>query len=206
VTAVPSTFDIAFPVAGDMIARDYPVALYRALAERLPWLDEEPVAGVHPLRGLTPCHLGMLVGGRTRLVLRVPEHRAEACEALQGAELRVPATLRLGRASRRELLPYPVLHTRLAVTGAQDEAAFVNEVGDELTTLGIDCDTIVGRRGELRLDAEATLVGYSLMLHGLSPANALVAQEHGVGRQRKLGCGLFVPHRSVAAVGSRDWP
>jgi CRISPR-associated protein Cas6 len=201
---VTLAFDLAFPVAGDIIGRDYQAALYRALVQRLPWLEEERLAGVHPIRGLTPCPGGMLIGGRTRLVLRVPEHRAEACAALEGAELEIPAPLRLGRSSRRELLPYPVLHTRLAITGAQEELAFVNEVRDELATLGIDCDMVVGRRGELRLDADATLAGYSLMLHGLSPADALLAQQRGVGRERKFGCGLFVPHKSVAAVGSRD--
>lgn len=200
------TFDIAFPVAGDIIDRDYPVALYRALVERLPWLENEALAGVHPIRGLTPCAGGMLVGGRTRLVLRVPEQRADACAALEGAEIEVPALLRLGHPTRRELLPHPVLHTRLVITGARDEMAFLNEVSGELAALGIECDTIVGKRGELRLDPDSTLVGYSLMLHGLSPAGALLAQERGVGRQRKLGCGLFVPHKSVAAVGSRDWP
>jgi CRISPR-associated protein Cas6 len=201
---VTLAFDLAFPVAGDIIGRDYQAALYRALVQRLPWLEEERLAGVHPIRGLTPCPGGMLIGGRTRLVLRVPEHRAEACAALEGAELEIPASLRLGRSSRRELLPYPVLHTRLAITGAQEELAFVNEVRDELVALGIDCDMVVGRRGELRLDADATLAGYSLMLHGLSPADALLAQQRGVGRERKFGCGLFVPHKSVAAVGSRD--
>jgi CRISPR-associated protein Cas6 len=202
---VTLTFDVAFPVAGDVIERDYPVALYRALARRLPWLDDELLAGVHPLRGLTPCPDGMLIGGRTRLVLRVPGHRAEACATLQDAELELPAPLRLGRALCRELLPYPVLHTRLAITGAADEIDFMDEVRDELAALGIDCEMVVGRRGELRLDANAPLVGYSLMLHGLSPEEALLAQERGVGRQRKFGCGLFVPHKSVAAVGSRDW-
>jgi CRISPR-associated protein Cas6 len=201
---VTLAFDLAFPVAGDIIGRDYQAALYRALVQRLPWLEEERLAGVHPIRGLTPCPGGMLIGGRTRLVLRVPEHRAEACAALEGAELEIPASLRLGRSSRRELLPYPVLHTRLAITGAQEELAFVNEVRDELVALGIDCDMVVGRRGELKLDADATLAGYSLMLHGLSPADALLAQQRGVGRERKFGCGLFVPHKSVAAVGSRD--
>lgn len=200
------TFDIAFPVAGDIIDRDYPVALYRALVEQLPWLEDEALAGVHPIRGLTPCAGGMLVGGRTRLVLRVPEQRADACAALEGVEIEVPAPLRLGRPTRRELLPHPVLHTRLVITGARDEMAFLNEVSGELAALGIDCDTIVGKRGELRLDPDSTLVGYSLMLHGLSAAGALLAQERGIGRQRKLGCGLFVPHKSVAAVGSRDWP
>ena len=66
---------------GDVIERDYPVGLYRALAALLPWLEDEPLAGVHPMRGLTPCPAGLLVGGRTRITLRVPEHRAAACAA-----------------------------------------------------------------------------------------------------------------------------
>ena len=200
-----TSLDFTFAVAGHVIDRDYPVALYRALAERLPWLDEESFAGVHPMRGLTPCAAGMLIGGRTRIVLRVPEHRADACSLLQDTDLEVPVPLHLGRASRRALLPYPVLHARLVVTGAEDEMTFVHDVANELAALGIDCDTIVGRRGELVLSPGKTLFGYSLMLHGLSPAASLLAQERGVGLWRKLGCGLFVPHKSVAAVGSRDW-
>jgi CRISPR-associated protein Cas6 len=200
------TLDFAFSVAGDVIDRDYPAALYKALVRRLPWLEEEPLAGVHPIRGLTPCPGGMLVGGRTRIVLRVPEHRAEACVQLEGADLEVPAPLRVGRASRRELLPYPVLHSRLVITGAVDELAFMRDVASELSALGIDCDTIVGRRGELSVEPGRVLVGYSLMLHGLSPEASRLAQDRGVGQQRKLGCGLFIPHKSIAAVGSRDWP
>jgi len=196
------SLDFAFAVAGDVIERDYPAQLYRALTLLLPWLEDEPLAGVHPMRGLTPCPDGMLVGGRTSIVLRVPEHRAAACAALQGADLKLPAPLHVGRARRRELLPYPVLHSKLVVTGAEDEAAFLHDVDASLAALGIDCATIVGRRGHLKVDDRQSLVGYSLMLHGLSEAHSLRAQEQGVGRERKLGCGLFVPHKSIAAVGA----
>lgn len=197
-----TTVDYAFAVAGDVIERDYPVGLYRALAALLPWLEDEPLAGVHPIRGLTPCPGGLMVGGRTRLTLRIPEHRAEACAALQGADLGLESPLHVGRASRRDLLPYPVLHSRLVVTGTEDEAGFASDAEAELAVLGIDCDIIVGRRGELRVSEHCTLVGYSLMLHGLSAEDSLRAQEHGLGRERKLGCGLFIPHKSIAAVGT----
>ena len=196
------SFDFAFAVAGDVIERDYPAQLYRALVTLLPWLEDEPLAGVHPMRGLTPCPSGLLVGGRTSIVLRVPDHRATACAALQGADLKLPAPLHVGQARRRELLPYPVLHSKLVITGAEDETEFLQNVHAGLEALGIDCTTIVGRRGQLKIDDRQTLVGYSLMLHGLSEAHSLLAQEHGIGLQRKLGCGLFVPHKSVAAVGA----
>lgn len=197
-----TTLDYAFAVAGDVIERDYPSGLYRALSALLPWLEDEPLAGVHPMRGLTPCPGGLLVGGRTRITLRVPEHRAEACAALQGADLQLASPLHIGRASRRELLAYPVLHSRLVVTGTEDEAGFTRDAEAELAALAIDCDIIVGRRGELHVDERKSLVGYSLMLHGLSAGDSLRAQEHGLGLERKLGCGLFVPHKSVAAVGT----
>jgi hypothetical protein len=44
--------------------------------------------------------------------------------------------------------------------------------------------------------------GFSLLLHGLTPAQSLAVQESGLGEGRKLGCGIFVPHKSVVAVGA----
>ena len=192
--------DYSYVVTGVSVERDYPVGLHAALRALAPWLDEEPLAGVHPIRGLTPSAGALVVGGRTRLTLRVPESRIDACERLQGRILDLPAPLQIGRASRRELLAHPVLHAKLVVTGADDEADFVVDIERAVAELELDCETIVGRRGELRI-GERVLAGFSLMLHGLSVEGSLTAQAHGVGLHRKLGCGVFVPHKSVAAVG-----
>lgn len=192
--------EVAYAVSGTSLDRDYPRGLYEALRAAAPWLDEQPLAAVHPLRGLTPCGEALLVGGRTRLTLRVPESCSAACEVLQERTLALPAPLRLGRASRRELLAHPVLHAKLVVTGADEESAFLADVERALAALALDCATIVGRRGELAMGDER-LAGFSLMLHGLSAEDSLTAQAHGIGLHRKLGCGVFVPHKSVAAVG-----
>jgi hypothetical protein len=37
-------------------------------------------------------------------------------------------------------------------------------------------------------------------LHGLAEADSLAVQCAGMGPARHLGCGLFVPHKGVAAV------
>ena len=65
---------------------------------------------------------------------------------------------------------------------------------------------MAGRRACGRLqhldDGAEVLPGYSLMLDGLSTEHALRMLESGLGPHRLWGCGLFVPHKSAAAVGS----
>jgi len=43
---------------------------------------------------------------------------------------------------------------------------------------------------------------FSLMLHALPEEQSLRLQRCGLGPHRLLGCGIFVPHKSAAAVGS----
>jgi CRISPR-associated protein Cas6 len=205
VTELAEFLDVAFPVSGGPIDRAYPYALARELTSALPWLAEEPLAGVHPIRGLTASGQQYVVGGRARLALRVPEARAQDFATLQGALLNLlSATLTVGSRTARPLLPHPVLFSHLVVTGDDDEGRFYAMAQQAVVEMGLTCGLIVGRRGSVRIGPSATdeLGGFSLMLHGLSPEASLIAQAHGVGLHRRLGCGVFVPHKSIAAVGS----
>jgi CRISPR-associated protein Cas6 len=193
--------DVAFAISGETIDAGYAVLLYQALARHLQWLEEDPAAGVFSIRGLTHTAGGLLIGGRTRLVLRVPAERVADCQRLRGRSIDLPQPVRFGTATSRELLPFPVLYARLVITGSEAEADFLADVQGELESAGVDRDVIVGRRGELQVGPR-TEAGYSLMLHGLTPEESIRMQERGLGRHRKLGCGLFVPHKSVAAVGA----
>jgi len=38
------------------------------------------------------------------------------------------------------------------------------------------------------------------MLHGLGPEHSILMQRVGLGDNHMLGCGIFVGHKSVAAV------
>jgi hypothetical protein len=44
------------------------------------------------------------------------------------------------------------------------------------------------------------------MLDGLSREGALRMLDCGLGGHRRLGCGVFVPHKSAAAVGAMEIP
>ena len=72
----------------------------------------------------------------------------------------------------------------------------------------VHIDAFVSQRGEpvtgraRRMHSAAGEVhGFALMLHGLKRAESVAIQETGLGRHHLLGCGLFVPHKSIAAVG-----
>ena len=44
----------------------------------------------------------------------------------------------------------------------------------------------------------------SLMLAGLALGQSFALQRHGLGEERKLGCGLFIPHKDIADLRSRE--
>lgn len=193
--------DLSFPVRGEAIARDYARSLDRALCLALDWLEAEEEAGVHPIKGLAETAGRMLVSRRTRIVLRLPAHRLEAAARLAGARFDLGGPVELGEPVVRELVPYPVVYARLVSVGCEDELMFQAEVCRQVTQAGVKCEMIVGRRRELG-SGEIRCMGFGLMLHGLSPEHSISIQAHGLGANRRLGCGIFVPHKTIAAVSA----
>lgn len=196
---VAAMIDIAFPVEGGALPPDHRQALADALERALPWLAGVPGAGVHRLNLVSGAAGEALLSRRTRLKLRVPRERADATCALAGAALVVATRrLRVGSAQRRELVDHRTLYAHFVAADDGDELAFMRAVDGELARLGVRCRPICG----LPQTIEAgSLRGFSLMLDGLAPDQSLAVLEAGVGAHRRLGCGLFVGHKSAAAVG-----
>ena len=80
---------------------------------------------------------------------------------------------------------------------------FARQVAEELAALAVRGDFIIGKRSSARGPA-GDLTGFSVMLTGLRPHESTRLQVAGLGPYRKLGFGVFVPHRSTAAVGSDE--
>jgi CRISPR-associated protein Cas6 len=193
--------DLAFAVQGDVLPRDHRRSLAEAVLRALPWLAGlQPRAGLHRLNVSGTGVAQVLLSRRTRLVLRLPRERAQEAARLAGMHLDIDGHgLRLGEAHVRELLPWGTLYAHFVATEESDEAAFLRAVEAELETLGVSCRAICGRAQAVEA---GRLHGYSVMLDGLSAADALRMQEQGLGAHRELGCGVFVPHKSAAAVGA----
>jgi hypothetical protein len=180
-----SMLDLAFAVeGGGALPREHRRALADALEGALPWLATQAGAGIHRLNVSAGGGPQALLSHRTRLTLRVPRELAEAARSLEGRSLDLAGhALQVGAAHERELLPWGTLYAHVV----------------ELVALGIAGRPSCGRPQTYDADQ---LSGYSLMLDGLSAEGALRLLEAGLGPHRRLGCGLFVPHKSAAAVGA----
>ena len=195
--------DVVFALQEATLGDDHASALSAAIRRALPWLDDEPEAGILPLSGLARGDGVRFVGRRSRLALRLPIGRCASADALAGVRLDLDGVgLQLGASSVRPLFPARgVVYSHFVSVGVDDEVEFLARCTSLLAARGLKPQLISGKARELRT-ADGSVRGFSLMLHGLAAAESLAVQEAGLGGHRALGCGLFVPHKSVAAVGS----
>lgn len=192
--------DVVFALRGSSVPAEHAFALARAVLRWLPWMESDPRAGIHRLRTAPTGYGAALLAHRAKLVLRVPRERRDDALALAGRTLAFAgADLEVGSGAPRPLAPWPTLHAA-HVAATADEEAFQGEVAQWLRGRGLACEFITGRRRRIRA-GEREVAGYGVVLHGLAPAASLAVMCEGMGGERTLGCGIFVPHKSIAAVG-----
>ena len=196
--------DVAFEMACERLPRAYRAALWQALVDRLAWLAQEPGVGVHPIRTPLTEQPELLVPRRARLTLRVPASRVESVHALTGASLAIGEhALRLGPAHVRPIEASATIKAALVVSTARDEASFQEDVAQMLAACGMPSRFICGRRSSLPA-GDAVLTGSSVVLHDLRAAQSVAMQRLGLGELRHLGCGLFVPHKTITGLEDHD--
>ena len=194
--------DLVFGLHGTTIAVDYADLLWQALAVAQPWLADEAALGVHPLGRIGVGDGCLYLSRHSRLVLRLPHGRVEQAGQLAGSSIDLGGSVTLGAAKVRTLAAERVLYSFCVLVGTAGEDEFVGACRRELDDLGVaDADLVVGKPTSLRVAGEVQQ-GYSLMVHGVRPEESLRLQRVGLGTERRRGCGLFVPHKSVAPVGA----
>ena len=214
--------DLRFRVRCRALPVDHAADLSAALQALLPWLADEPQAGVHAMHGaesgngwLRPDDPAALLplSRRTRLALRLPRARIAAAAELMGRRLRVGAhelTVAAEPARVHPLRGWPTLFARYVAPErgpAPEEEAFLRQCMAQLDALGVAAPRLMSGRAHPVAAPGGALHCRSLMLDGLAPADSLRLQERGFGAGRLLGCGLFLPHKSIAPVGgSGDGP
>jgi len=192
--------DVAFSVEGTSVPAEHDWPLLRAVEGRLPWFAAEALAGIHPLRTVQTSYGIALLAQRAKLVLRLPAARLPDALRLQDAAFDVGGSaLRVGKGNARTLRPSATLSAHRVATDAGDDAAFEADVARSLQRMGIDCGFISGRRRQGTAGGRE-IAGFALTLHGLGTADSLRIQCEGLGGDRRLGWGIFVPAKAIAGI------
>ncbi len=203
--------DAVFAISCRSLPVDHAWALSQAIQAALPWFAGEPDAGLHVIHGADSGNGWMRpedpqallhLSQRTRLALRLPKHRLADAEVLLGRTLDVAGhALRVDKLSLRPLSRITTLFSRHVVTGAgDDEPGFLKTAVEQLGALGITpVKMLCGKRTTVATPA-GTLYTRSLMLADLAVEEAVRLQQRGLGPERKLGCGLFIPHKDINEV------
>jgi len=192
--------DLRFELRGERLPLDYGQALAEAVSEHLPWLADEPAAGIHGVRGAAIGGELLGISRRARLTLRLPHARLHDALALAGRSLRLGAeTLHVGAGKTWPISPSGTVYSRLVIAGPEEEAQFAEALGGLLRTFGAACQVVLGKPRSLATRAGVRR-GFSVLLHGMTPELSLRLQEQGLGELRLHGCGIVVPYKSIAAV------
>ncbi|HDN26608.1 MAG TPA: type I-MYXAN CRISPR-associated protein Cas6/Cmx6 [Thioploca sp.] len=203
--------DMVFDMNCRCLPVDHAYALSQAISKALPWFEQEPQAGLLLIHGaesgngwIRPDEQDDLLylSRRTKLTLRLPQHRLAEAKTLSGMTLDIGGySLKVGAAKEKPLSQMPVLFARHIVANPQqDEDAFLDTVVAQLQKMGIQCrKALCGRSHRFKLP-DGDLFTRSLMIADLAPQDSMTLQERGLGEGRKMGCGLFVPHKDIKSM------
>lgn len=185
--------DVSFRITGSSVPLDHGYALYSALSRILSALHDNKELGVHPLTGLRVGNVLRLSRG-SRLRLRLPATRIAEVLPVAGKRLDLLGnTLQVGVPEIHSLRPAAVLQARLVnVKGFEEENRFHGAAQRQLAALAIQGQLAVGRRRVMRIK-DKTIVGFRVVVSGLTTEESIALQENGIGGRRRMGCGIFVP-------------
>jgi len=192
--------DVQFEVQGSRLPVDHGYLLFQQLSRLLGWLATEELVGIQPIHGADTGSGELILSRRARLVVRTPARRVEELLALTGQTIEIAGLpLRIGPGKLRPLAKHTPLFAHCVVTGSAEETAFTADIIRLLDEMHITCRFVCGRRQTIAT-AEGPVSGYSLMLHGLPIEHSILIQQQGIGGYRRIGCGIFIPHKSTDAL------
>lgn len=210
--------DVGFKVISKSLPLEHAHELFTALHKVLPWLKDETLLGIHQIHGAesgngwtrpedTENEL-LYLSRRARFYIRTPDHRLKDIKALSGQVLDIAGhKLELGSSIIKPLSIQTEQFSRYVVVedGEEQEGDFLKRVVSELNDL-LDRKVrkiMCGKPHTIRLPNE-NIRTRSVMVADMEPENAVKLQQQGIGRGRQYGCGLFLPHKGIKAVGDSE--
>ena len=200
--------DVVFDIVCRALPVDHAYALSQEITRVLPWFSEEEGAGLHTVHGaesgngwMRPANPGDLVylSRRTKLILRLPKHRLADVAKLTGASLDIAGNaMKVEKSTVRPLSTMTTIFSRYVESAeGMDESGFLKLAVAQLDRISISPKKMLCGMENTISTPGRNIHTRSLMLAELSVEESVRLQQHGLGAERTLGCGLFIPHKDI---------
>jgi len=206
--------DLHFKIDCKQIPICHAWELSQALYGVLPWIKDEKEVGIHQIHGATsgngwerpPDGELIYLSKRTRMHLRVPTLRVDDANELVGKTLDIAGCpVIVGKMASKKIDPFSTIFSRyIVVQAGMTEDDFLNWVAAELKTRNMQARKLLcGIGHEIEANGEK-IETRSLMIADLDKSTSVALQEVGLGPHRHLGCGIFIAHKGIKAVGETE--
>jgi len=204
--------DISFKLKGKRLAVDHAWQLKNAIHDLLPWFADEPLAAIHLIHVAESANGWIRPEGkdaflhmsrRTQMTLRIPSARYDDVAMISGQSLDLgyePIEILAG--SRKLLKKSNIIFARYLDMGEnEDEARFLENIHIALREKGISARKMLCGKTHSLMTPDGSLLTRSLMIADLEVQASVKLQQEGIGSNRNLGCGVFIAHKGIEAVG-----
>ena len=205
--------DLVYGISCRCLPVDHSYELSQAIIGELPWITDEQDVGIHAIHVAESANGWIRPEGpdailhpsrRTKMTLRIPKHRVKDAEKLIGRELQVgdyPLTIK--QFVERPLSPLTTIFSRYIVSGLQNtdtEEQFMENIVALMKALNVRPKKMLCGIEHLINTPEGRVSTRSLMVAELDFNETIILQQKGLGSHRKIGCGIFIPHKDIAEI------
>ena len=204
--------DLCFRIRCRRLPVDHAHTLSTAVRQELPWIGQNKGVAIHTihiaesgngwLRPEQGASEVLLLSLRTRFILRLPIAMVEKAKKLCGKTLDLPGfPIQVGNAGMRALVASTTLLARHVLVGeGENEDRFIQRILSTLQSMQIVTPKILCGRSHTIQGRQKTYQTSSVLLGDLSTTDSIRLQQQGLGDHQLLGCGIFIPHKSINAI------
>lgn len=203
--------DVNFKIKCTHLPLDHAHDLSNAIITELPWVAENKQVGIHLIHGaesgngwIRPTGPDELIypSRRTLFSIRTPKERRQDVEQLAGKTIMIgDIPVELSKPTIRGLSKMTTIFARyMLAEQIDDEAEFLQEMATLLAQKQIAPAKMMSGRATLMRFPDGDRSARSLMIDSLEVTESVRLQQEGLGSGRKIGCGIFLPHKGIDPV------
>ena len=200
--------DVSFKVDCKKIAADHSYHLFEALLKKFPQINDINNLAIHSVYGAESGagwerpETEIYLSKRTRFCIRTPIEYSKDFFALDKEVLKVGEyEMNLSKPNIKNLIITDTLFCRsVVIENCKSEEDFLKNIHSSLRSMGVNVKKMLcGKEHTIQIPNK-TLIGKTLLITDLEKDDSIKIQQLGLGIGKLFGCGIFLPHKSIAPV------